>query len=60
MEACFNKIFPENRYGGPKLKWVIGNTIFYFAVTALLVFATMFIPSTDTGISSYFFLDSCI
>ena len=53
MEACIEKILPGNRYGGPTVSWVIMNTVIYYVISAILLFATIWIPSSDTGKTSF-------
>lgn len=61
MQACIEKILPGNRKGGPKWYWVLGNVVIYYAISAAVLFATMQIPSSNTGKLYYFLkLWSCV
>ncbi len=49
MQAFFERVLPGNRYGGPTVLWVIGNTVVYYIISAIFLFATLWIPSSDTS-----------
>jgi hypothetical protein len=53
MEAFVEKFLPGNRYGGPTVSWVLMNTAIYYVISAILLFATIWIPSSDTGKHSF-------
>jgi hypothetical protein len=35
------------------VSWVIMNTVIYYVISAILLFATIWIPSSDTGKTSF-------
>ena len=49
MQAFFEKVLPGDRSGGPTVLWVLGNTVVYYLISAVLLFITMWIPGGDTG-----------
>lgn len=49
MQELFERVLPGNRHGGPSVLWVVANTVVYYIISGILLFATMWIPASDTS-----------